>query len=171
MRARGFTLVELLVGLAVAAILLTIAIPGYAFLVSTSRLAAVTNDLVTALQLARSEAIRRNVHVSVCKSGGSASACVQTGNWQSGWLVFVDKGTVGVVDGNDLALWSQPASSSGATINTSTYSHYIRYGPDGRSRASNNALNGTFHVCAGGNERDIIISNTGRVRLESGGAC
>lgn len=171
MGARGFTLVELLVGLAVATILLTIAVPGYAFLINSSRLATVTNDLVTALQLARHEAIKRNLHVTVCKSAGSASACAQTGMWQSGWLVFVDEGTAGVVDGGDLPLWSQPASSFGVEIDTSAYGLYIRYGPDGRSRASNNALNGTFRVCAGGNERDIIVSKTGRIRLRPGAVC
>lgn len=167
MLERGFTLVELLVGLAVAAILLTIAIPGYAFLLSSSRLAAVTNDLVTALQLARSEAIKRNVHVTVCKSGGSGSSCAQTGDWRSGWLVFVDEGTRGVVDGGDLPLWTQPALSAGVAVSTPTYSLYISYGPDGRSRASNNALTGKFFVCAGDRQRTVIISQTGRVRLES----
>ena len=74
MERRGFTLVELLIVLAVGSILLAIAIPGYAFLVNASRLATVTNDLVTVLHLARSEAIKRGVRVTVCKTGNAGAA-------------------------------------------------------------------------------------------------
>ncbi len=81
----GFTLVELLVTLVVGAILLTIAIPCYAFLVNSSRLAAATNELVTALQLARSEAIDGGVRVTVCKTSNAMAeppVCDSTANWQ-----------------------------------------------------------------------------------------
>jgi len=64
--ARGFSLVELMVTIAVLAILLAIGIPSFASLIASNRLTSATNELVAALQTARTEAIRRNVRVTVC---------------------------------------------------------------------------------------------------------
>lgn len=167
MRGRGFTLVELLVVLAVAAILLTMAVPGYAFLANASRLAAATNDLMTAVQLARSEAIKRGVRVTVCKSGGSAVACDAGADWQSGWLVFVDAGAQGVVDAGDAVLWVRASSEPQIEIDTTNFSDYISYRPNGVSQGGNNLATGRFSLCLAGNQRDIIVNNTGRPRLDT----
>lgn len=170
MTSRGFTLVELLVVLAVGAVLLAIAVPSYAFLVNSSRLAAVTNDLVSALHLARSEAITRNTRVTVCKTSNATAetpACDATASWQHGWLVFVDSGTKGVIDSGDTLLWVQGSASAAVTITTGTnYGKFISYRPNGVSQGSLVA-NGTVRICVAGISRDIIISNTGRIRLKS----
>ena len=163
---RGFTLVELLVVLAVMGILLTIAIPGYAFLMNTNRLAAVTNDLVSAIQLARSEAIKRGMRVTVCKTSNAMAVtptCDTTASWQQGWLVFVDGGTRGVIDPSDTLLWLQDRASTVATITTSNYNNFISYLPGGVSQGSNGLANGTLRVCVAGNRRDIIINTTGQI--------
>lgn len=167
MRRRGFTLVELLVVLAVAAILLTMAVPGYAFLANASRLAAATNDLMTAVQLARSEAIKRGVRVTVCKSGGSVTACDAAADWQSGWLVFVDTGAQGVVDGGDAVLWVRASSEPQIEIDTTNFSDYISYRANGVSQGGNNLATGRFSLCLAGSQRDIIVNNTGRPRLDT----
>jgi len=168
MASRGFTLVELLVVLAVGAILLAIAIPSYAFLVNTNRLAAATNDLVTALHLARSESIKRSVRVTVCKTSNATAAtpaCDTTANWQQGWLVYVDGGTKGVIDSADTLLRVQDSLSAAVTITTSNFSSFVSYLPSGKSQGPNELANGALRVCMAGNRRDIIINNTGRIRL------
>ncbi|MES2369189.1 MAG: GspH/FimT family pseudopilin [Pseudomonadota bacterium] len=172
MGRRGFTLVELLVVLAVGSILLAIAVPGYGFLMNTNRLAAVTNDLVTALQLARSEAVKRGMRVTVCKTGDAGAvppACDATVDWHEGWLVFVDAGMTGVIDANDALLRVQAPAHADVSITTNSHiSRFISYLPDGRSRGVAGLGNGTFEICVAGLRRDIVINNAGRPRLESG---
>lgn len=168
MKWRGYTLVELLVALAIGAILLTIAIPGYSFLVNGSRLTIVINDLVTVLHLARSEAIKRGMRVTLCKTSNATSAipaCDASASWEQGWLLFVDGGTAGVIESGDILLRVQDTISPAVTITTSNYSSYISYLSSGRSQGSNGLPNGAIRVCVGSNRRDIIINNTGRIRL------
>lgn len=84
--ARGFTLLELLTTLTVAAILVGVAIPNFKILIQNDRQAAQVNSLLTALTLARSEAIKRggNTTASVC--AGTTTAC--GGLWTNGWVVY-----------------------------------------------------------------------------------
>jgi type IV fimbrial biogenesis protein FimT len=171
MRGRGFTLVELLVALSIGLILLTIAIPGYAYLLNASRLTAVTNDLVSAIHLARSEAINRGMRVTVCKTSSPMSTqplCDSAADWPNGWLVFVDDGTRGVIDSGDTLLWVRDSAHSTVSITSQNYSSYISYLPSGRSQGSNGLANGTIQICVAGTRRDIIINITGRPRLDSG---
>lgn len=89
----GFTLLELMVTVAIAAILMGVAIPSFNATIRSNRLTTYTNDLVTALNLARSEAIRRGVPVTVRKvdSNSFTNLCA-TAPWNYGWDVFIDVG-------------------------------------------------------------------------------
>lgn len=78
-----------MIGLAVAAILLSIAVPSFRTTIQNNRLITEANDFVTALHLARSEAIKRRARVTLCKSANGA-ACTATGGWEQGWIAFVD---------------------------------------------------------------------------------
>ncbi|MGB7754939.1 MAG: GspH/FimT family pseudopilin [Salinisphaera sp.] len=84
---RGFTLLELMVTLAVAAVLLTIAIPSYRSVVTRNSLASNVNDLVGSLNYARSEAVSRGTTVYVCASQNQIS-CRNDGIWSGGWIVY-----------------------------------------------------------------------------------
>lgn len=171
MERRGFTLVELLIVLAVGSILLAIAVPGYAFLVNTSRVAAVTNDLVSTLQLARSEAIKRGMRVTVCKTSNPANAmpaCDYAAGWHQGWLVFVDGGTRGILDAQDELIRIEQNNLNGARISPSNFHNYVSYLPSGMSQGPNNLGNGTFEICLAHMQRKVILSVTGRIRSSSG---
>ena len=77
----GYTLMELMVTITIAGVLLSIAIPNFTSVISSNRLTTYANELVTALNFARSEAIKRGQYVVVSKTGT---------NWEDGWNVFVD---------------------------------------------------------------------------------
>lgn len=91
-RQAGFTLTELIVTVAVAAILLTVGIPSFQDMFRRNRAAAHTNEVISALNLARSEAAKRGVRVSLCPSTDQAT-CSGGTNWNSGWIVFTDTST------------------------------------------------------------------------------
>lgn len=79
-RARGFTLVELMVTVAVIALLAVVAVPGMTALINNSRLNGQSEEMQTTLQLARSEALRRNARVTVCPSS-NGTTCAATTSW------------------------------------------------------------------------------------------
>ena len=96
----GFTLIELIVTVAIAAIVLTLGVPSFQEIINNNRLTAGANELVGALHLARSEAVKRNVRVTLCKSADGA-VCTTSGGYQQGWIVFVDPNSNGTVDAGE----------------------------------------------------------------------
>ena len=132
---RGFTLLELLVVISVLAILVGIGVPGLRELLLNNRQAGAVNELVAALQLARSEAITRNVAapavVSVCASS-NGTAC--TGAWSDGWLVFIDNDGP-VATSVDQVLWATTAPS-GIDVGAPGLATPVSYRRDGRVLAA-----------------------------------
>ena len=90
-RMSGFTLVEIMISIAVVAILLTIGIPSFRYVTNSNRIAAEINGLLGDMQYARSEAITEGQTVTVCVSTNSTScAGAAVSTWEKGWLVFSD---------------------------------------------------------------------------------
>src|SRR5580692_2979190 len=84
----GFTLMELLMTIAIAAIVATIGIPSFQYVTNSNRVAGEVNGLLADLQFARAEAIKEGQPVTVCMSKGGVT-CDTTGNaWNSGWIVY-----------------------------------------------------------------------------------
>lgn len=101
-RQVGFTLTEMLMTVAVLGILMSVAAPSMRAVAQNSRVTAAHNELTGALQLARSEAVKRRENISVCARSTNNSC----GNdWKNGWLVFTDSGaTPGSVDAGEIVL-------------------------------------------------------------------
>ena len=92
---KGFTLIELMMTLTIAAILMTVAVPSFSTFTKNSRITASVNKVVSAVSLARAEASKRGVRVVLCRSDEVGSVdpdCSGAGgtakDWSNGWLLF-----------------------------------------------------------------------------------
>ena len=96
----GFTLIELMVTVSLAAILLATAVPSFKSTIQSNRLSAQANEFMLAMTYAKSEAVKRNTQVVVC-SRATDNSCSGDVNWDTGWLVFVDSDGDGVVSAGE----------------------------------------------------------------------
>lgn len=174
---QGFTLVELMMTVAVLAILVSLGVPFMGEFIKNSRLVTQTNDLIASFHLARTEAIKRGARVTLCKSSDGAT-CDDTadGRWGIGWITFVDLGEVGTWDDPDVGealIDTRAATPLNVVIAPQagdvTVQNYVSYTAQGIVRhADGTAQNGTFRIC---DDRDVskgrgvVLSATGRVEL------
>lgn len=116
---QGLTLIELLVTLAAAIIVVAIGIPMFQTMASNNRAVSQANGVVLALNMARSEAVKRGARVTVCAVADAAAAnpvCDNSTDWANGWLVFVDDDGDGTTDAGEQRLRVWPAlTGSNAT--------------------------------------------------------
>lgn len=92
-KSGGFTLVELFIALAVAAVLLTLAAPAFLDTIARARLDSASSSLVGAIQLARSEAVKRARLATLCSRSENVDGdpvCGDDDDWADGWIVFAD---------------------------------------------------------------------------------
>lgn len=163
-KQNGFTLIELMTTLSVAAILLSIAVPSFRESIIRSRLTTMTNEFVTAINFARSEAIKIGHSVTLCKSeDGSSCSTDNTVYWENGWIVFADTNANGSLDSGETLLRVWPALKSPYTLRSTTFADFLRYNPQGA--ASNN---GNFAVCHDSEEKGAKAVIITRVRPKLG---
>jgi type IV fimbrial biogenesis protein FimT len=128
---RGFTLVELVTVMTVAAILMALAVPSYRYVTNANRIAAEVNGLLGDMQYARAEAIKEGQTVTVCVSGDGAS-CNGDTTWQYCWIVFSDvNGDHTVANGVDAILRVQSPFTSSDTFTANNAVSYVTFNREG----------------------------------------
>ncbi|WP_082458222.1 GspH/FimT family pseudopilin [Methyloglobulus morosus] len=173
----GFTLLELMITITIAAILVGIAVPNFMSVIQSNRLTTSANAFVTAMNLARSEAIKRGQIVVVREIGS---------DWKNGWQVFVDidraspssdadtyqagANSTLCESGEDCLLREFPALPTSYTLDGSgNVSNYLSFMPAGDANTQ-----GSFVICdnsdnnnlpEAGSSRLIVVNATGRLRI------
>lgn len=167
---RGVTLIELLITVAIVAILASLAAPSFRDSLIRNRLSSAITDVMTAINFARSESIKRGRTVTLCRSSNGTS-CAASGGWEIGWIAFLDNDGNGAVDVGppaDTVLKTWPGLARGYTLTPSAaFSNDIRFNAQG---FANNT--GAFVVCQGGNAsgaRAVVVTTT-RPRLATNGS-
>jgi type IV fimbrial biogenesis protein FimT len=154
-RGEGFTLIELMITLAVAGVFIALALPSFAQFLRNQRVSTQANEFVTALQTARSEAIKRRKQVDVVADASAGNA----NEWGGGW-------SVSYTDGGTQLVRSYPELEGNLTLNSAADLVTISYSGDG---AVNTGAD-TVDLCAvnvplgqKNRGRRISVSLTGRV--------
>lgn len=157
---QGFTLIELMIAISVAAILIGVGVPGMRNMILDNRRAAVVNEIVTGISQARAAAFARNLPVVMCVADDAANpASCNAGNWADGWFVFVDADDDGTYDTGEQILKINGAASQGVTITTTA-------GFTTRTFTRNSlGAQGTITVCARNSGRGVVVDEIGHSRL------
>lgn len=175
-RVQGFTLLELMITIVIAAILVTAALPSFQSIIQNNRMATQANELLTAINLARSEVLKRGRPVAICHSanpGDVAPTCGGVGSsWSSGWLVFAvgpantTSPRVYQVANDELLRVGEP--KEGITVaGNGTVGTSMEYRPNGTLASS--PQTSRFALCdnrGAASGRDLVIRPVGRSRIE-----
>lgn len=164
----GFTMVELMVTLAIAGILVTVTAPSISRFIESSRLTTVTNEFILAINTGRADGIKRGFPVILCESA-SGTGCDASGSWNSanGWILFTDIDSSGGWSANDTMLQVHSALPSSlkiaSTTNTITFN---RLGAVG-------AGSGTYTVCNTkiNQTRAITLAAVGQTSIRENDPC
>ncbi len=167
-KVRGFTLVEVMIVLVIAVIIMSIGIPSVMGTIASNRVTAASNGLVTALNLAKSEAIRSQQNVILCKSANGTQCGDNSVSWADGWILFYDEDGNQSVDAGEkiIRIQAAPHTSLNFVFKTDSGNSYISFEPNGRKGYTNEE-----HFCFRNSydesiSRKVIISPVGRIQTE-----
>jgi type IV fimbrial biogenesis protein FimT len=160
---KGFTLIELMIVIAILAILFVVAVPAYKNLQVRQKINGQANFLFSVVYQARSEAIKRSSVVTICKSN-NGQAC--GGTWSDGWLMFADQDADGALEPSENMITAGRLDSQiDTTWSAFGSNNYIRLTQRGMTLAQN----GTFKLCPENGDpsfaRVVVVSKLARVRL------
>ncbi len=161
-RQQGLTLIELLMTLAIAAILIGLAVVNWSGSMRSTQISVQMNNLAGSLQLSRAEAVQQGKTFVICKSDDGVDCGAS--NWEDGWIAFGDSDGDNQVDiGTEQLASVFPALPSGYTLRTTTnFNNRVKYYDTGDSNTS-----GRFVLCSNNElvgSEVIFINFTGRIR-------
>lgn len=170
--AQGVTLIEAMVVLSIFGILAALATPSFKSTINSNRRTTYANQLFEDLALARSEAIKRGVKVTVCPSTDSVS-CSKRNSWATGWITYVDLASLGARDASTEALIKvhEALPSGWKAIKTNDF--FVTFGPLGTPSGVSNF---TLAICppstscsatTTSGQTNLVMSSVGRVRIDS----
>ncbi|RRQ23560.1 prepilin-type N-terminal cleavage/methylation domain-containing protein [Guyparkeria sp. SCN-R1] len=166
-RSSGFSLIELMITIVVAAILLAVAIPGFGNLILSNKLTTVTNEWVTAVNVARSEAIKRNAVVVICGESGDDSTTLSTGcDAQASWgeVRALNRST----SGDSVEVVRAPLMGDIPSGISVTGTKTLRFGGNGIGRQENQSAPDSDVLIADISAPDLSGDNHRCVRLITG---
>jgi len=149
---RGFTILELMITVTVAGILSMMAFPSFVTMTKNNRLTTQANDFILALNITRSEAVKRGIPTTITYS---------TGNWANGW-------TIATTDATPVILRIGDALQDSMILTNDNSNTILTYSSSGTAAGNSNAAPGNFELCddrTGEIGRQISISTTGRVSV------
>lgn len=171
-RIQGFTLIELMITLAIAAIVLAIAVPSFKTTILNNKSVALGDEFAQALNFARSEAVKTKKRVSICASSDGATC---TGSWSDGFIVFEDRAATdtegSITLGTVYKVW--PKLSAPGTFSVKRNddnASFIRYTSLGTlAPISNETINASLKLtgCTGKAARKISVNLSGFVSVQS----
>lgn len=160
--AEGFTLIEMMITLAVAAILLGLSVPSFKSLLENNRAASTANDLLASLQYARSEAVKRAKPAFLCPSTNGETCTDGDTDWHVGWIVVADLNKNNTPDEGEVMRVTVPFPPGVVITGPSTVLF----------QAAGNVLPGAFALDVGDAEiRSICMEASGRSKVKKAANC
>lgn len=167
-RSDGFTLMELMIAIAILGILLALAWPSFSAALASNRLAAASNSMIAGVNLARSEGVRSKRAGGMCPSA-DGTAC--GGDWSAGWLVWNDANQDGAKGDDEPAIRYFQGNPAQLRVTAAAAVPVIVF--DRRGRMTAPAVNAQFSAhaadCAAGaagRQRNLTVTRAGQVRVQ-----
>jgi len=172
-------LIELLVTLAVVGVLTAVAMPQLGSLMAGRAASSAADDLAESLRLARSEAIKRGMPVSVCSTAdpnATTLACATTASWRTGWVMFADQDNNGTLASTEAVIKVFKPNRTTGTITEDNANTFLWFQSNGLAMGGGTASRRflirpnlpTANASYASLTRTVCLKSTGRVTVLSG---